>query len=569
MTLLCVGLSTVAVVPFFLMGQPLAGRSRWDLRMPATHDVEEHFDQMRDFYQGLVAGEVYPRWEEDTNYGFGAPTTCFYPPGVYYLTGALYLWLRDWTRVLLSAPLLMMIASAGAMYWLARRSMSRMAAAVAMAAYVVLPYHLADQYYREAIAELLAFVWMPLMIGFADQLLEPQDSLSVGSHRIARSGLLAAGLAAAYGAFLWSHPPTAYQFTLAFILLVPLLAMLRQSWRGLLWVAGGLALGLGLSAAYLYPAAVEAHFIRHEVIQEFWPYRDTYLFLRPASQFVVLLDTTWWFGILTILPTALAFLTLTPRRKPPGRGSRLRSNVVFWAALGSFASFLMLRVSDAIGRRIPKIDIGVFSWRMLAITTLVGALLAGAVAEALLHAWRERHRIRLALFAILATAIVAGGALLSILRVVVPVNAFPAFQPELVHLNYVIIPRTAPEDPEDLPDMDRVEMDGESVSASVVQWKPQHRVIGVKTTKATRLRIRTFNYPGWAAALDGRPISIGTDQETGAILVDVPAGEHLLALDFLDTPARRLGVAITLPSVVTTLAFAGGGLARLACCASG
>jgi hypothetical protein len=563
--ILCLVLSAVAVLPFYWMGQSLPGGRRWDLRMPVTHDMYLHFDQMRDFHQGLAAGEIYPRWEEDTNYGFGAPTTCFYPPGVYYLTSALYPWFRNWLRVLLAAHLLMMFASAAAMYWLARRSMSRMAAAVAMAAYIILPYHLADQYHREAIAELLAFIWMPLMVGFADELLEAPAPRSEFRH-LARSALLAAGLGVAYGAFLWSHPPTAYQFTLVFVLLIPILAAMRQNWRGLLWIGGGLALGLGLSAAYLYPAAVEAHFIRHEVLQDIWPYHDTYLFMRAEytrryPHFFDLLDSTWWLGVLGSIPTALAFLALTPKEKVSGPRGRLRSNVAFWVALSCFASFMMLRQSEWFGNLIPKLDTGVFSWRMLAIPTLAAALLAGAAAQAALDAKRAREVIRSLVFVILVVAVLTGGALLSIFRVVAPVNAFPAFQPAEVHLNYAIIPRTAPASTDELPDMERAEIRGAAASVNIAEWMPQHRVVDAQTPQADPVLIRTFNYPGWTAALDGRPASIDTDNKTGAIIVNVPAGKHVIVLDFLDTPARRLGVWITLGTLLATLTVVAAGLA--------
>src|SRR6185503_14784348 len=109
--LLGIGLSSLAVVPFFFMGQS-EGAGAFELRMPTTHDMFLHYDQMKSFYNGLAAGEIYPRWEEDTNRGFGAPTTSFYPPGVYYLTSGFYRVTRDWLRTLLGAQLLMMIASA-------------------------------------------------------------------------------------------------------------------------------------------------------------------------------------------------------------------------------------------------------------------------------------------------------------------------------------------------------------------------------------------------------------------------------------------------------------------------
>src|SRR6266571_8626820 len=146
--LLCVGLSAIAVVPFFFMGVSENGGSTFELRMPTTHDMFLHYDQMRSFHNGLAAGEIYPRWEEDTNRGFGAPTTSYYPPGIYYLTSACYAITRDWLRALLDAHLVMMIASAASLYIYARQVMGRGAATAAMAAYIFLPYHTADQYQR-------------------------------------------------------------------------------------------------------------------------------------------------------------------------------------------------------------------------------------------------------------------------------------------------------------------------------------------------------------------------------------------------------------------------------------
>ncbi|MEN3334301.1 MAG: hypothetical protein V7641_3666, partial [Blastocatellia bacterium] len=62
--LLAVALTFIAVVPFFFMGQAEDGTAS-GLRMPTTHDMFLHFDQMRSFYRGLKAGAVYPRWEEE------------------------------------------------------------------------------------------------------------------------------------------------------------------------------------------------------------------------------------------------------------------------------------------------------------------------------------------------------------------------------------------------------------------------------------------------------------------------------------------------------------------------
>ncbi len=576
-----IALAIVAAVPFFFISKPLPGGTRLQLRVPENHDMFLHYDQMRDFYNGLKNGRAYPRWEEDTNYGFGAPTMCYYPPGLYYLTSALYPLLRDWMRVLLATHLLLMLASAIAIYWFARQVMSRTAAAVTMPVYLLLPYHLVDEYQRGAVAELLSFVWAPLVLGFAERLLGevPRGENS----RSARSNpwFDTAGFALSYGAFLWSHPPTAYQLTLALVVTLPFLAWLRRGWRGL----GGLAriglagaLGLGLSAAYLYPAAVEQNLIRHEIIGENWPYKSTYVFLHPHyslqyPQFYILLDHAWLFGTTAIVLMGAALLLwgrhsaavpaepAVARVSPPAP-SRLRTSVISWLILGGFVSFMMTTASEPIGRRIPEIDIGVFSWRMLSLSTLVVALLAGALTEVArksLSALKPSgapapKKRRLVVSAALVILVLGGGVTLSITQVVAPVAAWPAFTPAEQHINYAIIPRPAPADTDDLPDMDRAAFSAGSGQWTVETWKPEERALRLHAPAAVRLTVRTFNFPGWTARLDGRAVTIGTDPVTGAMVFSIPPGEHRLTLEFRDTPPRCTGERISVAAAIVLLA---------------
>jgi len=552
--ILGIGLSALAVVPFFFMGQSKRGEA-FELRMPTTHDMFLHYDQMKSFHNGLAAGEIYPRWEEDTNRGFGAPTTSFYPPGIYYLTSSVYCITGDWLRTLLGAQLLMMIASAAALYFYARRVMGRAAAVTAMAAYVVLPYHLTDQYHRGAIAELLGFVWMPLILLFCDRLMKApgaDETTRISSRRA--TFLDAAGLAACYGAFLWSHPPTAYQFTLGLGVYLLALAIMQRQWKGLLVVSSAIALGLGLSAAYLVSAAIEQNLIHKEFISETWPYHDTYIFVHSLysaelySGFFKLLDWIWITG--TALIAGVALLLLGVRRRVLASAPALTQRVVAWVILGGLASFMMVKASMPIGKLIPKLDIGVFTWRMLSITTLVTALLIGAMIQAAAIAARNGYRRDRVLFASLGAFIMIGSVAFSAIAVVLPMMNVPVFEPEAEHVNYATIPATAPDDPRDLAgDIPRAELASENGTVSVEDWKPQHRVIHTALTDDDELLVKTFNFPGWVAAIDGQPEPINTNPEMGDMEIKVRKGDHIVTLDFLDTAVRRYGTLITLASV--------------------
>jgi uncharacterized membrane protein len=228
-----------------------------------------------------------------------------------------------------------MALSGAALYVYARPHLSETAALVAMAAYVVLPYHLIDLYHRGALAEWLGFAWMPLALLFTERLVEEDGNL-----------LDAAGLALSYGGFLWSHLPTAHQFTMVLAFTAGWLALRRGRLRGLATVVGALVVGLGLAAAYVYPAIVEQAFIRPELVRDVWPYAESYLLVStpPAqapAEFWALLNQTWLFDALGTALAGIAFL-LHARSEE----ARLRERALLWAVLGAFLCFMMTRLSQ-------------------------------------------------------------------------------------------------------------------------------------------------------------------------------------------------------------------------------
>ena len=595
--LLCLAISALAVTPFFFMGRAEDGQSRWHPRLPDTHDMFLHLDQMKSFYQGLKAGEIYPRWEIETNRGFGAPTTSFYPPGVYYVTGFFYFLTHRWVRTLFLAELAMMIASAAAMYFYARRNMSATAALVAMGLYAVMPYHLIDQYHRGAIAELLSFVWMPLLLLFIEKAFESGSAAlvpttaaesylteseveptSVGEFNtpskkipaspaqwLASSCLAVVGIAISYGGFIWSHPPTAYQFSLALALAIPFLAIVTKNWRGILLSGAGIALGVGLAAAYIYPASAEKNLITNEYIARTWPYHQSYVFVKsdyygdnPA--YFILLDRTWILNVAIILVGTAVAMFVASRLK--GSGYRpSRAKVILWAIIGCFAAFMMTTASYRLGAKIPMIEIGVFSWRMLGITSFAGSLIVGALAQYAFDASIVRRSIKW-LSASVATVVILGAIVFNLTAVFGPIYNENLFEPEAEHFNYAMLPRTAPDDPEDFPrDVPEAELDGDEGQVSVDVWKPQHREIRATLPDFDELYIRTFNYPGWTATVDGKPAAINTGEDYGDIEIDLDGGSHSVVLDYLDTPVRRRARLATIYAALFTAVLLLAGLA--------
>src|SRR5262249_49340549 len=148
--------------------------------------------------------------------------------------------------------------------------MSRAASLIAAAVYVFAPYHLINQYQRGAMAEFLSFIWTPLVLLFAERLLADSSR---------RELLLSiAGLSASFGAFLWSHPPTAYQFLLVLGPCFVVWAIWMKRRRGLVIVGCALCFGLMIAAAYFLPAVAEQSLVNYDDVERTWPYHASYVY---------------------------------------------------------------------------------------------------------------------------------------------------------------------------------------------------------------------------------------------------------------------------------------------------
>src|SRR6266498_1501600 len=321
-----VAMTAIATLPFFVIGEDQkVGCCGGE--MPVTHDSWMHLNQMRAFYRGLEAGRLYPRWDDETHGGYGAPTLAFYPPGAYYVTSFFYFLTRDWSKVWIG------------FYWLA-------SFASAAAVYVFAPYHLINQYQRGAMAEFLSFIWTPLVLLFAERLLADSSR---------RELLLSfAGLSASFGAFLLSHPPTAYQFLLVLGPCFVVWAIRMKRRRRLLIIGCALGFGLMIAAAYFLPAVAEQNLVNYDDVERTWPYHASYVYDfaqkvydHAMDSFFSRLDRIWAFNALAILLLGGAVLNGTYRSyesyKPdsgPIPDSVLRKRVWLWAWAGLIASFL-------------------------------------------------------------------------------------------------------------------------------------------------------------------------------------------------------------------------------------
>jgi hypothetical protein len=221
--------SIVGIAPALLHGQPASDSGVYDQVWTSQ------------FAEALARGELYPRWLPRSFGGAGAPTFYFYPPLVFYLTSAIRLAGASLeTSITVAEGLLLFLSGCTMLAWLRRRGLAW--STFWACAYAVAPYHLLDLHTRGDIAELGAFVWLPLI------------ALGVEEARWRLTALSYAGL-------ICTHLPMAL---LAGVFLVLPLSLFDR--RRLARALVGCAIGVAASAIYVLPALTLQRFISLQVL---------------------------------------------------------------------------------------------------------------------------------------------------------------------------------------------------------------------------------------------------------------------------------------------------------------
>lgn len=541
-------LSAALVSPFFFSHSvDVDGKKVYQLI--ATHDLTNHWFVMNQFQESLRAGVLYPRWFAEANNGYGIVVMNYYPPGFYYTTTLANAVFNNWHTTLFALMTLMMAASGLVMYFLARTFFSRAASAAAAAVYMVLPYHLVDLYYRAALPEFFGFVFLPLIFYFA--------------YRAGSQGALRhyAGLGLCYGLHLVTHFPVGllFSYVLAFYALV--WAWRARDWRILPRIAAGMTIGLAISAIYWLPAALEMKLV-FEYTQQIFPYHYSYIHPVPDPDMF-----HWSIRSAFKLNALLIFVTWLIYRRTPhldgeaapadGRMAGGRLQVSLWMLLCGASLFMSTAFSYDIGRFLPKLELTVPPFRWLAIAMMFGALLAGACVERLRHAEGFAPRTLVGLRAAFGLLIVLNLWVTYSGAIDAPLKN-PSFTPPKNYVESSMTPVEATH-PEQLPDTPAVVVEPPGGTSNIVRWLPEYREIRVRLEQPSRVRLKTYNFAGWTARLDGERVPLLSDAD-GIQVVEAPAGVHTIEMRFQNTAPRWTGTILSLLGFIAVfgLTVAGG-----------
>ena len=583
--------AAVAVAPLVIHG-PSCG-----------HDFDFHLVSWFDCLNSWRHGILYPHWAPSANFGAGEPRFVFYPPLTWMLGAALGL-ILPWTQVPIALTFLLLAATGLATRALARQMLTDGAATLAGCTAIFSGYALFTAYERAAFGELAGGCWIPLLLLFAlspskrssvcgepeleecdvsqpfrteEQNAGSSTSLRFAQKDGARNILVgpiwnralngsAAPLALVLAGCWLSNLPLGVMASYLLAAVAVASALLTRSWAPILRATLAASLGLGLTAVYLLPAAVEQRWIdiRQATDDPGDWIENSWLFARHADPALAEHDTVLLkVSILAASMIAVALIGLLVSwlrgKLPDARRWWIPLALIPLAVL-----FLQFPISLPVWNLLPKLRYLQFPWRWMVVLEAPMALFFAAAV------WPARRWLRVAVVALCAAFFLAATAfvakdfyqacddedavapMVSVYRSGAGFMGASEYAPP--GADNTLIATSLPADclaadpatvlgvlPND------VEADeafpawnaAQGSCAAILSWQldqPEHKRLSALVPHAGFLILRLRSYPAWRIVVNSRLIASLPQLDDGLIVVPIPQGQVDLAVDWTTTP---------------------------------
>ncbi len=531
-----------------------------------AHDAAHSLFFLQAFDEVIHDGHWWPAWGPHFAFGYGYPLWIFYAPLTYFIGEAFHLLGASITTAMKLVDLAATLGATLAMYGWARRHFGVWGAAFAALVYTYAPYHLLDLYVRSAAAEYLTFVFFPLALWRWEALVaEPRRRNAI------LAGVVTAGL-------ILTHQGAAFIFAALLGAYIVFEVIARMRAGGTRWAAligyglAAAALTLGLSAIFWLPMLLEQRYI---VVEQWtsvaYNYQKHFVYL---NQFF---SPFWGYGYsgegladdmgfqLGLLPVFAAVVALIL----PGAH---RARTWFFLAAGVVVVAAMSPISAGFWNAAPIASLVQFPWRLLALSAIALAWLAGAALDAAMPADGRGDAYAALLMVVVALASAAYTLPQYTPRSISGESARASVDFELVsYRDRTGYMTWASEQPSGSPLVREYQTGAPLTRAVVLRGDAQIEPVRyggevhqarVRAAGEAVIQFRVYYFPGWRANVDGRPVALWPEGPQALNTLAVPAGDHVVELRFEDTAVRAAAKGITLVSLLGLLAWIGWGWRR-------
>lgn len=528
--------SVTLLVPFFWLG------------CASGHDFEFHVASWLDVAYQWKNGACYPHWTAWTNYGFGEPRYIFYPP-LSWMLGAAFTLLLPISWVPAAFVLFAQTLAGMAAFFLLRRFASARAASLGAAFYAANPYALLLSYVRSDFAEQLACAFFPLLFLAALRLasLLPDEKPKLSAISL---------FAAAFAAIWLCNAPAGVIASYSMALLFTSAAISEKSWRIAARGAAGLALGLGLAAFFLVPAAYEQRWVN--IAQALSSG------LRPAQNFLFTriddVEHTWFNYISSYCALFLILLTAATAFASRRVSFQKAPSKTLWRTLlllAAAATLLMLRFTLPLWNLLPKLRFVQFPWRWMSLLAVICCCFLASAIE------RRRGWLWFSLFALLSVPL---GVFLArntwwdpdeMPTEIAAIEKGTGFEGvdeyDPLGDDHLDLPKHAPlaailpASPEDS------DAPPSAAKVRVELWQPQDHRLRVESPAAARVALRLVNYPAWQVTVNGRVVAPQSTDDVNQMIVPIAPGMSEIDVRFTRTPDRTAGIVLSLLSFLIAI----------------
>ena len=494
-------------------------------------------------------------------YGYGQAVLAYYGPLAYYaaegprLLGASYPDALKWTFAL------GYVLSGCALFLLARQFVGSLPALLGAAVYVYFPYHIAETYQRGALAEHLAFVFLPLILWGITPAEPSKNPARLGTLRLLVFALSAAALILVHSLTALIFFPFALLYAAFRTRDAPAGGLPRRVWCHVLLA---LAVGFGLSAFYWLPILTESRWVglsagldNSGYLEHLAPIQS---FVQPALVFQYaphqLVAADHPLGLLSVL---LLLIALPVALYAWQQHDRLWRPLAFFAGLTVAALFMTTDLSGGIWRTLHNpLSFLQYPWRFMTLAALGLAMCAAIV-------FQRRPGLALAALPVVV--------LHSLLGLQPAAMAAPAADSQAMWANdfttrqigatwtaeyvpwWVRADRTAIPASLHAPLSESATSNLPSFSLLEANYtQSRYRVTPAATVQAGTdtglLRFHQFYLPQWHATLAGKPLVTFPDTELGLLSVEIPmnvsAGGDVLELNFGMSDIERFAALVSL-----------------------